>query len=536
MTAASLFLAWIGLLGGLALFTFGLNQTSDSIRALTSGVLRRRLSSVARTPLGAVGTGFLATLLAGSSSAITVITVGLVNTGLLSLRQAFDVILGASVGTTLTVQLISLNITTYAPLLLFAGVVWMLVERGRDAPRLAPMLLGLGFILYGMNRMVVSVHTLAGLSWVHQSLNVLNGLPLLAGALAFMATAVIQNSATIIALAMTFQIHHLATLPTGLEMVLGANLGSTAASVYTALLGGSRAAKRTALGYFLMKLAGAVVFTVGAKVFAHAVMAVDPSPARTLADAHSLFNLVLATAFLPLTPWLAGWLSRLLPDPKPVPITRLDPALLQRPSAALPQVHSEIGRMALIIDERLVEPLAPWLFQPRDDEERRLRQAEMEIDLLHDAITHYLVSLGRTQRLNEADRTRQIELFYLTNRLEHLSDSVIKVIDTRVKLSGRDFTWTPKLAGHVQELMHEIQIHCRALATAISTRDAEALRSVVQKNPELRQRETSVRLYILTHGPEFERRALAAILELSDDLGILAARIGEVGRAALGIV
>ncbi len=535
MTAASLFLAWIGLLGGLALFTFGLNQTGDSIRALTSGVLRRRLTSVARTPFGAAGTGFLATLLAGSSSAITVIAVGFVNTGLLSLRQAFDVILGASVGTTLTVQMISFHVTTYAPLLLFAGVVWMLVERGRDTPRIAPMLLGLGFILYGMNRIVASVHTLAGLLWVHQSLSALNGVPLLAGLLAFLATAIIQNSATIIALAMTFQIHHLATLPVGLEMVLGANLGSTAASVYTALLGGSRASKRTALGYFLMKLAGAIVFTLGANWFAGLVVAVDPSPARTLADAHSLFNLALAAGFLPVTPWLARGLSRLLPDPKPVPITRLDAALLSRPSAALPQTNSEIGRMALLIDDRLIEPLKPWLFQARDDEERRLREAEMEIDLLHDAITHYLVSLGRAQRLNDADRTRQIELFYLTNRLEHLSDSVVKVVDTRVKLSGRDFTWTPKLAGQVEELMDDIQVHYRMLATAIADRDLEALRSVVQKNPELRQRETSVRLYILTHGPEFERRVLAAILELSDDLGILAARIGEVGRAALGI-
>lgn len=529
-------LAWLGLIGGLALFTFGLNQTNDSIRALTSGVFRQQLTKVARSPLGAAGAGLLATLLAGSSSAITVITVGFVNAGLLSLRQALEVILGASVGTTLTVQLISLKIITFAPIIIFVGVVWMLAERSRDRAKISPILLGLGFIFYGMDRIVSSVHTLSTLPWVHQSLGSLDHAPILAGLLAFLATALIQNSATVIALAITFQIHHLAHLSVGLDMVLGANVGSTAASVYSALLGGSRSAKRAAFSYFLMKLAGAVVFLTFLPQFAAVVRAIDPNPARTLADAHSLFNLVIAAGFLPWTPYLARWMHRILPDPIPVPVSQLDRSLLKFPAQALPQTYAEIGRMAGLIGSRLLSPLTALLFQPSDDQERHLRESEVEIDLLHDAIIHYLVDLSGEQYLDEADRGRQIELFYLTNRLEHLSDTVVKVVDTRVKLTDRDFAWTPNLRSRVENLMAMITEHYSAMANAMVQQDMVQVRQLVQTIPEIRQAEGAVRLYILTHGGEFERSALAAILELSDDLAVLTGRIGDVGRATLGIV
>jgi len=529
-------IAWLGLLGGLAIFTYGLNQTNESIKALTGGVFRRQLTRVARTPLGAAASGLLATLLAGSSSAVTVITVGFVNTGLLSLRQALEVILGASVGTTLTVQLISLKITTYAPIIIFVGVVWMLIERSRQRTRISPTLLGLGFIFYGMNRIVSAVHTLSALSWVHQSLGSLDSVPLLAGLLAFFATALIQNSATVIALAITFQIHHLVSLGVGLEMVLGANVGSTAASVYSALLGGSRSAKRTAFAYFLMKLSGAVVFSLGLTWFAWLVVHLDPHPARTLANAHSLFNLVIATVFLPFTPVLARLMERIMPDLVPVPLTRLNPSMIHRPTVALPQTRAEIGRMAELISQRLIQPLAPLLFHPDDDDERHLRQAEMEIDLLHDAVIHYLVDLGGAQRLNPDDRAEQIELFYLTNQLEHLSDTVIKVLDTLVKLSHREFEWTPHLTQRMHDLIASIESQYAAMAQAISDQDVATIRSLVQGVPEIRQQEGALRMYILTHGGEFERHALAAVLELSDDLAMLTGRIGDVGRAALGIV
>lgn len=529
-------IAWLTLAGGLALFTFGLHTTNDSIQEITHGFVRSLLLIVARSPLASALLGMAATLLAGSSSAISVIVVGFVNTGLLALRQALDVMLGAAVGTTLTVQLIALNITTYAPLLVLVAVIWMLAERRRERGRFSPLLLGLGFIFYGMNRIVAAVHTLAHLAWVHRSLGALDHVPLLAGLLAFLATAVIQNSATVIALAITFQVHHLTTLPVGLEMVLGANVGSTAASMYTAFLAGSRAAKRTALAYFFMKLAGAVVFTGLLGLYARTVLAVETNPLRTLADAHTLFNLVIALAFLPLTPILARTMERLAPDPDPVPVTRLNPDHLDQPELALPETQAEIGRMAHLIGERLIGPLSAFLFRPAEELERRIRDAEGEIDILHDAITHYLVRLGRHHPLTEAARARQIELFYLVNRLEHLSDTVIKVLDTRVKLIGRDFAWTPALQERMGSLVAALDEHWRAMAEAVDRHDTDQARALVQANPDLRRREGDVRVYILTHGDEFSRPVLSAVLELSDDLALLTGRMGDVGRAALGIV
>ncbi|POB09983.1 MAG: Na/Pi cotransporter family protein [Sulfobacillus thermosulfidooxidans] len=529
--------SWISLVGGMALFTFGLSQTSDSLKRLTSSWLRSLLLVMTKNPLGSMVLGLGATMLAGSSSAITVMVVSFVSAGLLELRQALEVILGAAIGTTLTVQLISFNFIRYAPILVFAGVVIGIIQRGRDNASLGSLTLGFGLIFYGMMVMISAVHTLSTVPTVRFALARLDHNGLLAYLLAMIFTALIQNSATVIALAITFRIHGLISLPTGLIIVLAANVGSTAAALYSAWLGGSRSAKRTAGAYFLMKLTASLAAVLALPWLETAVRFIDHSPGRQLADAHSLFNVALAFIFLPFLGPLSHLMERLWPDLKPEPISvLLEDDALDDPAEALARASQEILRMAQIIHEHIIALLADYLENPQETIARTMRQAESDVDLLHHAITHYLFQLAQGTYLTESDLSAQVRFLYLANHLEHLSDTAIKVINTRDKLVRRNFVWPPSLWEDTARLLDRLHTQFDRLTQAIAHDDDAQALQLVQENPEILRQEGKIRLRILTQVDESQLPFTSALLELSDDLSLLTGRIAAVSRALLGII
>lgn len=527
---------WLDLLGGMALFTIGLSHTGESLKRIASSWVRNILLVITKNPLGSLILGIGTTLLAGSSSAITVMVVGFVSTGLLELRQALEVVLGAGIGTTLTVQLVSFNLIRYAPLLIFVGTVVMLVERSRGRAAVGPLALGFGLIFYGMMVMVGAVKTLSHVTWIRSGLLDLSHVPLAAFLVTLLFTALIQNSATVIALAITFRIHGLIPLSTGLEMVLGANVGSTAAAIYSALLGGSRSARRTAFLYALIKLSGAILFLLALPWYSRAVQVIDPAPARTLADGHTLFNVVNALLFLPLAGPLARLMERWLPDLTPPDVSRLDYDLITRPKDALIHAYQEIGRLSEIIRKGIIEPMPEFLFHPREDLERNIRQTEADVDILHHAITHYLFRVAHMNRLTETELSNQIKLLYLANHLEHLSDTGMKLMDTRLKLTRRNFSWPSDLWTAMESLLTRLVNQYQTLSEAIIHDDDDKALTLVQEHPDLLRAETHFRFFILTQPEESQSAYMTTLLELSDDLSLLISRIATVGRALMGIV
>lgn len=529
--------SWLALVGGMALFTFGLSQTSDSLRRLTATWLKSLLLVMTKNPLGSLVLGVTTTLLAGSSSAITVLVVSFVSAGLLELRQALEVILGAAIGTTLTVQLISFDFIRYAPILVFVGVVIMIIQHGKEHASLGSLTLGFGLIFYGMMVMIGAVHQLATQPGVRGALAFLNQNSIVTYIIILIFTALIQNSATIIALAITFRLHGLISLPTGLVVVFAANVGSTAAAMYSAWLGGSRSAKRTATAYFLMKFSLSLLALLALAGFERILLSVETGPGRVLADAHTLFNVFLALVFLPFLGPIARLMQRWLPDVQAKPISPLlDIDLLDNPHVALTRSAQEITRMAQIIESHIMDELPQYLQAPHERDALGIRQAESDVDLLHHAITHYLFRLGQATGLTDVELSRQVRLLYLANHLEHLSDTAIKVINTRDKLVRRNFVWSPSLWEDTSALLTRLQQQYHRLARAISRDDDDQALSLVQENPDLLRQEAKIRLNILTHVDETQLRFTSTLLELSDDLSLLTNRIASVGRALLGMI
>lgn len=521
----------------MALFMYGLTQTSDSLKRLTTGWLRSLLLIMTKNPLGSVVLGLTATMLAGSSSAITVMVVSFVSASLLALRQALEVMLGAAIGTTLTVQLISFNFIRYAPILVVLGVIILIVQRGRPNALLGTLTLGFGLIFYGMMVMISAVHTLSKLRAVRLLLLGLDHHHVLAYIMALAFTALIQNSATVIALTITFRLHGLIGLPTGLIIVLGANVGSTAAALYSAWLNGSRSAKRAATAYFLMKLTASLGAVAALPWLQDAVQFVDSAPGRQLADAHSLFNIAMALVFMPLAGPIARLMERWLPDMRPQPVSQLlDTDYLSDPPEALRRTWKEITRMAQVIDRQIISPLPDYLQAHGDDTARLMRQAESEVDLLHHVITHYLFRLAEAEHLTEESATDQVRMLYLANHLEHLSDTAIKIMQTRDQLAHRDFAWPDALWNETHRLLERLQSQYSRLCDAIARDDDNQALALVQENPDLLRQEGKMRLRILTHVDESQLPFISVLLELSDGLSLLTNRIAAVSRALLGIL
>jgi phosphate:Na+ symporter len=528
---------WLALAGGVALFSYGLTLTGESIRQLTQGPLKNWLLLATRTVWSAGGLGIAATLLAGSSSAITVVTVGFVSAGLLTLPRALAVILGASLGTTLTVQLVSFNLVRFAPLLILAGVAAVFVQRFRRVPvgGYGLLLLGFGFIFYGMLVMTSTAGPLAGQPEVAGFFRGLSAIPFLPFLLAVAVTGLIQNSATTIALAISFSVHGVVTPLTGLEMVLGANVGSTAASVYTALMG-SRAARRTAGAYVIMKSAGALAALAFISPVTAFLVHVDPNPGRVLANGHTLFNLINGLVFLPLTGPLARLVERRWPDTQPEPVSRLmDPKWLDTPARALTQTAREVGRMARLIERRMVAQLTRLVAKPEESLLRDLADAETEVDLLQHAVHAYLTRLPQAQ-LSPEDEDQHIRLMVLANHLEHLSDTMMKMGTTAEKLHGREFQWPEDLWRSVEPYLGALEAAYQRAVEALASDDETLARDVVQSQPDIRRQAEGLRYQVLNRPEDWNTGIITALLELLDDLTVLSDRIAALGRIVLGIL
>lgn len=304
-----------GLVAGLVLFLYGVTRLSEALRAAAGDRLRDGLARFTRNRFAGVGTGAVATAVVDSSSVTIATTIALVHAGVLPFAHSLGVILGANVGTTLSSQLFALRGAAFAPAVLAAGFALYTLGRGERVRQAGGALLGLGMIFFGLEQMGRAVEPLAGhpafTAWMARLENPLLGL--LAG---MVATAVLQSSSATLGLAIALAGEGLLTLPAGVAVMLGAEIG-TCADTLLAALGRSRAALRAGLFHLLFNGGTAAVGLALAVPLAAAAAAMpggDGDVARQIANAHLLFNVAGVALVVGFLPWIARGLLRLVPD------------------------------------------------------------------------------------------------------------------------------------------------------------------------------------------------------------------------------
>jgi len=444
-----IFTILMGLFGGLGLFLFGMDLMSTALKAVAGDRMKFMLARLTTNRFTGALTGAAVTAAVQSSSITTVLVVGFVSAGLMTLTQSIGVIFGANIGTTITTQIVAFKVTKLALLMIAVGYGIMLIGRADRVRESGRLVLGLGLIFFGMTVMGEGVAPLR--AWpAFPSLMVRLANPLLGILVGAAFTAVVQSSSATTGIVIALAQQGLITLPAGIALALGANLGTCVTAVL-ASIGRPREAVRAAGVHVAFNLAG-VLLWVGL-IDQLAAMAAWLSPSsqgltgaerlaadapRQIANAHTIFNVANTVVLI----WFAGplgrWLHRVLPDrpvvhvgPRNIQPQHLDENLLATPALALVATRREIGRMGRIAHRAVRRILAAAL---RGDEVEldAVHRLHQDVDNLHGPIIRYLGQVS--ERVTLAERLDEVQrLMDAANALEHIGN----IVETNLIAQGR---------------------------------------------------------------------------------------------------
>ena len=327
----------LGLTAGLALFLYGLGRLAHGMRAVAGDRLRAALARATRTRLIAASAGAGVTAVLGSSSVAIILVIALVDAGLVPATRALGVVLGANMGTTVSSQVIALDVERYAPLVLVLGLALATLSgrhptRGATGQAVGTAVFGLGLVFFGLGHMAAAVEPLRDSARFTAWMTRLES-PLAGAAAGALTTLVIQSSSATIGIAITLASQGLLTLPAGVAVMLGAEIG-TCADTLVATLGRSRAALRVGAFHLAFNVATVAIGLVLVGPLTALARALGGDAARQVANAHVAFNALGALLALPVLPLVARALERLVPAPDAMPDAMPDAAPDATPDAA----------------------------------------------------------------------------------------------------------------------------------------------------------------------------------------------------------
>ena len=485
----------IVLLGGMALLLYGMQHTGDGLQRLAGARLRQVLTHLTANRFAALLTGAGATALIQSSTATTIMVIGFVQAGLLSLHQAMGIILGADIGTTFTVQLLAFHIYDYALLFVGVGFATAFLGKRRLFKDLGHAVLGFGLIFLGLKLMIEGMEPLKDNVILTQALLAFAETPILGVAASAAFAALVASSAATIGLVIALATHGLLTLPGALPLVLGANIG-TCVTALTASLGSSTEARRVAVAHVGFKLLGVAIVLPFLDPFVGLVAASAADPARQIANAHTFFNVAISLLFLPFQPLAARLIIAAVPD-RPETEQRfgtryLDARFMEQPSLAIGQASREASRMADIVQGMLRDAAAVFRSGSQELLEEVVRRDD-QVDYLEREVKLYLTRLDR-QIMTEDLARREIGLLGFIGNLENIGDIIDKNLMelARKKLyQGRRFSEPGE--AELMEFHALVSKNFERAVVAFTAGDRTLAHEVLEQRPVIRQRERDLR-------------------------------------------
>ena len=429
----------MGLAGGLALFLYGMDKLGDALKIIAGDRMRSILSALSGRRLLGMITGALTTGVVQSSSVTTVLLVGFVSAGLMSLSQSIGVIFGAKLGSTVMAQIVAFKVTKYALVLVSAGFFTFFAGKRDKVRHWGSALMAVGLIFFGMGVMSTAMYPLRGFQ---PFVDLMTGMENPAAGLlaAALFTAAVQSSGATMGIVVVLAMQGLITLPAGIALALGANIG-TCMTAGLASIGKPREAVRVAVAHLIYSLAIAAIALPFLPWIADAARALSPAAEaglagqdlladevpRQVANAHTLINGIAAFLFLPLAGVLAQVVERVVPD-RPheeddlYKAKHLDDLLLETPGMALVAVRREISRMGKRVRTMLSDSLDVVL-NGNSAELGALGLADQEVDALYGQIVTYLGRLS-SGSLSEAQTAELMNLTTAANEIESIGDVV----------------------------------------------------------------------------------------------------------------
>lgn len=445
------------LMGGLGLFLFGMNFMSQGLQKAAGAKLRSVLTAISKNKYIAVLFGALFTAIIQSSGATTVMVVTFVNAGLMELTQAIGIIFGANIGTTITAQLVSFNLTAIAPVILFVGVVMFLFLKKPIFKKSGEVVIGFGALFMGISMMSGAMSQLNQYPAVINTLARLTN-PVLAILVGLVITVIVQSSSVTVSILLLMAGQGLVTLPICFYFILGCNIGSCTPAVMAAM-DAKKDAKRAALIHVLFNVFGMIIISVilifamePFTAFIQAVSGADMK--RSVANTDTIYKVFQTLIFLPLTNQFIKLVNMLVPGDdvkhEGFSLQYISKSTVFSPTAAIVEAMQEISRMGRKAEQNLQLAIEGFF----DGDQSKIDQVyatEKYIDYLSHEITDYLVDVNQRQ-LPVSDSLKIGGLFHVVNDIERIGDHAENIADSAMRMKEENITFSKKATKEIQDM------------------------------------------------------------------------------------
>ncbi len=497
------FTMFMWLSGGLALFLFGMEQMIKGLLVIAGDQMKNILARLTQNRVMGAVTGAAVTAVIQSSSVTTVLTVGFVSAGLMSVTQAAGVIMGANLGTTITAQIVAFKVTNYALLAVALGFVLQFLSQKHKNIAIGQLIMGLGLLFFGMNVMSEGMAPLRDYQpFLDLMMEMQN--PFLGILVAFIFTALVQSSSATIGIIIVMASNGFLTLPAGIALLMGANLGTTVTALLSAI-GKSREALRTALVHSLFSILGILIWLpfipilvdlatfISANEIIHnsldRVVLAEQTP-REIANANTIFNLVSLIIFLPLIPvfiWVVNKLVPVLEEEKTTTTFKaefLDETFIATPSMALQAVMLEIEHYQKVYGLFYKRTIA-LIVEPNT---KKLSREILNIEKFRVYQAEILTYLGRSSQveLSVSEQNQHLKLITVLHNLESMLDIVqSNIFNVLHQMIHNDIKPSETMLNLVGKLTNEVGHAIENALTSVCKSDYEAAMSVIAMNPTI---------------------------------------------------
>ena len=456
----------LSMAGGLGLFLFGMSQMSDSIEKVAGAKLRRILEIFTTNRFMGMIVGIVFTGIIQSSSACTVMVVSFVNSGLMNLYQAAGVIFGANIGTTITTQLVSFNLSEVAPVILLLGVLVMMFSKKESVKKVAEVIVGFGVLFVGLSTMS---EAMAGMKNVPEVVNLLASLknPFLATLVGLVLTSIIQSSSVTVSIVLLMANQGLLALPICLYIILGCNIGACTTALL-ASFSGKKDAKRAAMIHFLFNVIGTVllyiILFIAQDQVVSLISSISADNGRFVANSHTIIKIFQVIILFPFSNWIVKLACLCVPgeDTKvhyreSFQLKYIGNKTVFNPATAVVDAVKELDRMASLASENLNRAMNALVTLDEDDI-NEVYEVEKNINFLNHAITDYLVKVNQST-LPIEDLKYLGGLFHVVNDIERIGDHAENIADAARQRKEEGISFSKEAyseVGHMLDLVNKL--------------------------------------------------------------------------------
>ena len=493
-----------GLAGGLALFLYGMNSMSDALQKAAGEKMKKILEFLTKNPIMGVLAGALVTAVLQSSSGTTVMVIGFVSAGLMSLPQAISVIFGANIGTTMTAQLMAFKITDYIYPIIFVGFMLYFASKKEKVKNVGLVIFSFGLLFEGIEIMGSVMKPLANSPIFVELMAKVSDIPVLGVLLGAVMTLVVQSSSATIAVLQNFAsqpgpdgVTSVIGLAGAIPILFGDNIGTTITALL-ASIGQSKNAKRTALAHSIFNITGSIVFLFLIPVLAKFVQFISPKGpeveviSRQIANAHTTFNVVCTLVWLPLIPVMVKIVTTIVrgDDTKKVHSYEpqyLDDKMINQPIPAMYMVSNEINRIATST-EKMLKILKEIVSGDNKEEIKSLFKKHHDaVKTLQDAIVTYISKLFTGGALTEVQAERVAGYLAIANNIDRIADRCGDVVDIYERIGTSEKILSDQAKEELAQCVTIAEELFEQAITAVATDNVDQAEQVIQDKKRMRK-------------------------------------------------